>query len=677
MHSEGKDNLEKASLKDDISIEGMDDSEVEEEPEKTFRQKLAELLQCNKVQYTIIFFVVIDGLIVILELLIDLDIIKLSDKPPGHVESHDVEDHGDYNASYDTSTLHTLLSNEGTPYDNEHHVVYHRGDHNTVVKQHGRHHNSHNEHAIVTQAITTLSHFLLNSTADYDDDDGNHSLIHDDVHGDGHGGGHGGHHAHSEKEIAEHSLHYASLAILCIFLVEVICKIIAEGTHLLKHKAEVLDAIVVVVSFTLDIVFSFVDVAQAAKDAAGLMVMLRLWRITRIINGVIISVQMEAEKKIHKVEKLLHAAEKENDYLRDQITKLKEELESVRKKQKKEDVKKEDVKSIGSVSQKTEDDLMDILMGWDSPQFLNSNSGKTVLTPSTTTTMTLSSPTQTYSKEIKSPASNTQSSSKSMFVVFDDVNKLGNESNPDNARNYECLCPNPPVFVVPTQVTVESGGSPKHSSNSSNVLDTGEHSQQKLDFKPFVHQSILNTAEENNIIPSSSIESTGNKHSPRSPVQYIPKSDSTRSKMPSETPSKQILEDSVLKTSSVDQARETGLVDMDETFSKTVNSPKKSPTTIKISQRSPTDLPESTAANKIVRPKSSNKPVAIILPPVNVTSTQNANQTTGYIALKSPRQLNSVDSESLFSDVDHAERRKSFVEDKMSDSPTQKDPGAP
>lgn len=45
------------------------------------------------------------------------------------------------------------------------------------------------------------------------------------------------------------------------------------------------DAVVVIVSFTLDIVFSFVSIESAAKDAAGLMVILRLWRVTRIING--------------------------------------------------------------------------------------------------------------------------------------------------------------------------------------------------------------------------------------------------------------------------------------------------------------------------------------------------------------------------------------------------------
>ena len=41
----------------------------------------------------------------------------------------------------------------------------------------------------------------------------------------------------------------------------------------------------VVVSFTMDITFTFVSVSDATQDYAGLLVLLRLWRVTRIING--------------------------------------------------------------------------------------------------------------------------------------------------------------------------------------------------------------------------------------------------------------------------------------------------------------------------------------------------------------------------------------------------------
>ena len=53
---------------------------------------------------------------------------------------------------------------------------------------------------------------------------------------------------------------------------------------------QVFDAVVVVVSFTMDIMFTFVNVSKATQDYSGLLVLLRLWRVTRIINGVCVCV---------------------------------------------------------------------------------------------------------------------------------------------------------------------------------------------------------------------------------------------------------------------------------------------------------------------------------------------------------------------------------------------------
>lgn len=48
------------------------------------------------------------------------------------------------------------------------------------------------------------------------------------------------------------------------------------------HKFEILDAIVVVVSFILDVVLLF---REHEFEALGLLILLRLWRVARIING--------------------------------------------------------------------------------------------------------------------------------------------------------------------------------------------------------------------------------------------------------------------------------------------------------------------------------------------------------------------------------------------------------
>ena len=77
-------------------------------------------------------------------------------------------------------------------------------------------------------------------------------------------------------------LHYSSIVILCLFSVEILLKVYAFRTEYLKHKAEVFDAFIVFISLILDLVFiNHEDVLRYI----GLVIVLRLWRIIRVIHG--------------------------------------------------------------------------------------------------------------------------------------------------------------------------------------------------------------------------------------------------------------------------------------------------------------------------------------------------------------------------------------------------------
>jgi hypothetical protein len=76
--------------------------------------------------------------------------------------------------------------------------------------------------------------------------------------------------------------HYLSIAILVFFMMEVISKVFVFHLEFFDHKFEILDAIVVVVSFFLDIILVF---REHEFEALGLLILLRLWRVARIING--------------------------------------------------------------------------------------------------------------------------------------------------------------------------------------------------------------------------------------------------------------------------------------------------------------------------------------------------------------------------------------------------------
>uniref|UniRef100_H9G5V6 Voltage-gated hydrogen channel 1 n=1 Tax=Anolis carolinensis TaxID=28377 RepID=H9G5V6_ANOCA len=88
------------------------------------------------------------------------------------------------------------------------------------------------------------------------------------------------------------------LSILTLFLVEVSFKLFAYRLEFFKHKFEVLDAVVVIVSFVLDIVLLF---REHEFEALGLLILLRLWRVARIINGIILSVKTRSEQHVSKL----------------------------------------------------------------------------------------------------------------------------------------------------------------------------------------------------------------------------------------------------------------------------------------------------------------------------------------------------------------------------------------
>lgn len=64
-------------------------------------------------------------------------------------------------------------------------------------------------------------------------------------------------------------------------MMEIFFKIYAFRSEFLHHKFEILDAIVVVVSFILDIVLLF---REHEFEALGLLILLRLWRVARIFH---------------------------------------------------------------------------------------------------------------------------------------------------------------------------------------------------------------------------------------------------------------------------------------------------------------------------------------------------------------------------------------------------------
>ncbi|XP_011759328.2 voltage-gated hydrogen channel 1 isoform X5 [Macaca nemestrina] len=96
-------------------------------------------------------------------------------------------------------------------------------------------------------------------------------------------------------------LHYMSITILALFMMEITFKLFVFRLEFFHHKFEILDAVVVVVSFVLDVVRLF---QEHKFEALGLLILLRLWRVARIINGIIITVKTRSERQLLRLKQM-------------------------------------------------------------------------------------------------------------------------------------------------------------------------------------------------------------------------------------------------------------------------------------------------------------------------------------------------------------------------------------
>lgn len=130
---------------------------------------------------------------------------------------------------------------------------------------------------------------------------------------------------HEESPIPQ-VLHYMSIGILSVFLVEIIIKIYAFRLEFFKQKLEVFDAIIVIVSFALDVAFAKMEGIQSG---IGLLIMFRLWRVARILNGIVMSVKNQAERRLLKERRAREACEQELTKFREYCAAQEREIEAL------------------------------------------------------------------------------------------------------------------------------------------------------------------------------------------------------------------------------------------------------------------------------------------------------------------------------------------------------------
>lgn len=103
-------------------------------------------------------------------------------------------------------------------------------------------------------------------------------------------------------------------------MIELLFKLYTLRLDFFRSKLEIFDAVIVVVSWSLDIVF-FEHVDET--HAISLLIFLRMWRLIRIVHAIAMSMITPVEFKLEE-EKHAHSA---TQYKFDKLSEYKKELE--------------------------------------------------------------------------------------------------------------------------------------------------------------------------------------------------------------------------------------------------------------------------------------------------------------------------------------------------------------
>jgi hypothetical protein len=116
---------------------------------------------------------------------------------------------------------------------------------------------------------------------------------------------------------AEDALRWTSVGILSIFVVETLTKFVVLGwRYYAHHPLHIFDAVVIGLSFFTSI---FLPAGGPIEEIVGFFILLRLWRVFRIIDGVAIALHAQHASNRHKLKAEMKA-------LREQVACLQEQL---------------------------------------------------------------------------------------------------------------------------------------------------------------------------------------------------------------------------------------------------------------------------------------------------------------------------------------------------------------
>ncbi|XP_064619033.1 uncharacterized protein LOC135482697 [Lineus longissimus] len=127
--------------------------------------------------------------------------------------------------------------------------------------------------------------------------------------------------------------HVVNILILCLFVCEIVVKVVVRRWEFFRHRFEVFDLCVVAFTLLLAIVLFATPVHPVTRDAFGFIIILRIWRVTNIIFGASVTDKQSMDQAIYEyrrgrmcAEERANILQQKSEHQQVEIQRLKEQL---------------------------------------------------------------------------------------------------------------------------------------------------------------------------------------------------------------------------------------------------------------------------------------------------------------------------------------------------------------
>ncbi|VDK40707.1 unnamed protein product [Taenia asiatica] len=119
-------------------------------------------------------------------------------------------------------------------------------------------------------------------------------------------------------------LHFLSILILCIFVIQLAVKVVCMGRAFFRLKFEIVDGIIIIISLIADGIFVYI-----ASEEITLIIVFLLWRIVRVVNSLLMYEKQRNEFRIQLQKRARRMSELKVEALNGKIILLEKHIDNL------------------------------------------------------------------------------------------------------------------------------------------------------------------------------------------------------------------------------------------------------------------------------------------------------------------------------------------------------------